>query len=117
MAAVAVRGGLGAGHDPGPAEVLRRERVARDLLPVEPQQREGVAGHGHEPGRRQRLRPHAGETRPFHRTRAGLLGRVQRESPEGDVVEVEPLERGAASHQTHVGHAGRSEESEGDKDA
>ncbi|TNN68002.1 hypothetical protein EYF80_021794 [Liparis tanakae] len=113
VAAVAVSSGLGSGQDSGSAQVLRSERIARDLLPAEPQQRHRRVRHAHEPGLRQRLRLHSGETRSFHLARPGLLGRVHGESLEGDVVEVEPLQRGTTGRETHVGHPDRTEASEG----
>lgn len=112
VAAVAVSRGLGSRHDLRAAEVLRSQRVVHDLVPVQPQQCQGLSGHSHEPRLAERLRVHPGETRSFHLTHPGLLGGVHGKFLENYVVEVEPLQGGATQRRTHVVHADRAEESD-----
>lgn len=115
VAAVAVSCGLGSRHDLRAAEVVRPQRVLHDLIPVQPQQRQSLSGHSHEPRLAERLRLHPGETRSFHLTHPGLLGGVQGKFLENYVVEVEPLQGGTTQRRTHVVHADGAEESdEGD---
>lgn len=112
VAAVAVSCGLGSRHDFRAAEVLRPQRVVHDLVRVQPEQRQGLSGHSHEPRVAERLRFHPGETRSFHLTHPGLLGGIQGKFLENYVVEVEPLQGGTTQRRAHVVHADGSEESD-----